>query len=105
MPYNPDRFSSTYETEQGAEIWEFLNSRENVVRMETATYLFRPAVEPLSPMLFDRFGAHVKIDRIKQMIGHMVRQIMEARGYRIDRNDVRITRENNIFTRATRYTE
>lgn len=103
MPYYPEHFSSTYEKGGGPDLWEFLNSPDNVVRMETATYLSRPAVEPLSPKLFERFGEHVQADRIKQMIGHMVRQIMEGRGYHIDRNGVRITRSGNIFTRGTRY--
>jgi hypothetical protein len=37
------------------------------------------------------------------MIGHMVRQIMEERGYRLDRSGVRIRRRNNIFFSGSRY--
>nr|WP_306263365.1 hypothetical protein [Pararhizobium sp. IMCC3301] len=102
-PYNPDRFNSTYETKNGEEIWAFLNEHDNIIRMETATYLARPAVEPLSPKLKAKFGDDITEDRVKQMIGHMVRQIMEKRGYHHDQNAVRISRALNIFTRASRY--
>lgn len=101
--YEPSRFASTYETQNGIEIWSFLNQPENIVRMETATYLARPAAEALSPQLVERFGESIAEDRIKQMTGHMIRQILESRGYRVDRSNVRINRDGNIFSSATRY--
>lgn len=101
--YKPDRFGSTFDNEGGDAIWAFLNENDNKIRMETATYLSRPALEPLSPKLLEKFGEAITEDRVKQMIGHMVRQIMEHLGYRLDQNDVRITREGNMFTRASRY--
>ncbi len=105
LKYEPGRFASTYESDNGRKIWLFLNEPENVVRMETATYLSRPAAEPLSPYLLERFGKMIREDRIKQMTGHMIRQVLESNGYRIDRSNVRISREGNIFTSATRYTK
>jgi len=101
--YNKGTFQNTYDGGNGDAIWEFLNSERAVTMMETATYLYRPAVEPLSNELEQRFGSVVREDRVKQMIGHMVRQIVEARGYRVDRNNVKIRREDNIFKRGTRY--
>ena len=103
MNYNPDRFRSTFETENGDEIWAFLNEHDNILRMETATYLSRPALEPLSPELLKKFGDAITEDRTKQMVGHMTRQIMERLGYRLDQNGVRITGEGNMFSRASRY--
>ena len=73
----------------GQGLWAFLNEHDNIIRMETATYLERPAVEPLSPSLLQRFGDEVRQDRVKQMIGRMVRQILEVHGFRIDRHEVR----------------
>lgn len=70
--------------------------------METASFLERAAVEPLAPGLVAEFGSNIAQDRIKQMIGHMVRQIMEARGYEIDRPGLRITRES-LFSSGARY--
>jgi len=104
MPvYNPGRFASTYEAGVGRQIWLFLNQSDNIIRMETASYLSRPAAEPLSPGLYEEFGDPVKVDRIKQMTGHMIRQILENRGYQLDQSGVRINRPGNIFASATRY--
>ncbi|WP_417480940.1 hypothetical protein [Maricaulis sp.] len=101
--YKPNRFSSTFDNDGGKDIWAFLNQPDNIIRMETATYLVRTAAEPLSPFLLSRFGDDIRAPRLKQMIGHMIRQIMESRGYHVDRNNVRITTTDNMFTSATRY--
>lgn len=101
--YRPDKFAMTFKDESGQALWDFLNEPETVIRMETASYLSRPAVEPLSPSLLQRFGPMVKRDRIKQMIGHMARQVMEAKGYSLDRSNVKITRVGNMFASASRY--
>jgi hypothetical protein len=101
MKYVPGSFSDVFGTELGQALWAFLNERENIVRMETATYLKCPAVEALTPGLLERFGDAVRKDRIKQCIGNMIRQIMESRGYQLDRQNVRIA--DNLFASATRY--
>ncbi len=101
--YNAGRYSTTFANEGGKEIWEFLVNPENLIRMETATYLSRPAIEPLSPFLLERFGDLAKQDRMKQMMGHMVRQIMESRGYVLQQGNVKISSANSIFSRASRY--
>lgn len=101
--YNPGRFISTYENENGQAIWDFLNLPENIIRMETASYLKKPAVTPLSVGLLNEFGETIKVDRMKQMIGHMVRQIMENKGYRLDQSHVKITIKNNIFGSGSKY--
>jgi hypothetical protein len=46
--------------------------------METATLLHRAAVESLASGLIAKFGDEVRGERTNQMIGHVVRQIMEA---------------------------
>ncbi len=104
MNYDAGRYITTFANEGGKEIWEFLVDPKNLIRMETATYLSRPAIEPLSPFLLERFGERAKQDRIKQMMGHMVRQIMENRGYVLKQGNVKISSANNIFSRASRYT-
>jgi len=101
--YRPDKFVNTFKEESGQEIWDFLNEPESLLRMETASYLARPAVEPLSPTLLARFGPSIKRDRIKQMIGHMARQVMEARGYRLEGSNVKIKRIGNMFASGSRY--
>ena len=103
MQYEPDRYRTTFESNHGDELFAFMTEPENLIRMETATYLSRPAIEPLSPFLVQRFGAKIAVDRMKQMMGHMVRQIMEQRGYRLEQGNVKITSPGNIFSRASRY--
>ncbi len=103
MEYIPGRYSSTYANEGGKEIWNYLTMPQNIIRMETATYLSRPAIEPLSPALLKRFGDEVRKDRIKQMMGHMVRQIMENGGYVLQQSNVKISNAGCIFSRASRY--
>ncbi len=100
--YDPGVFSKRYESSVGLDLWIFLNEADNIIRMETATALGRPAVEGLEEPLLDRFGADVLEKRTKQMIGHMVRQIMEGNGYAIDVQNVKVT-NGAPFSRATRY--
>jgi hypothetical protein len=102
LDYVPQNFRDLAETPQGVELWAFLREHDNVVRMETATWLERAAIEPLAAGLVERFGAEVGDDRTKQMIGHMVRQVMAAIGYEPGRSSVRITRPS-LFTSATAY--
>ncbi|MFI5020556.1 MAG: hypothetical protein ACHQRJ_02735 [Alphaproteobacteria bacterium] len=102
--FDAGNFRQLAQTALGKTLWQFLNEHDNVIRMETATYLERPAVQPLSPGLLVRFGDEVRQDRVKQMIGRMVRQIMEPRGYHIDRQNVRIPATGDqMFASGTRY--
>jgi hypothetical protein len=100
--YDPQQFKNIHETESGQAIWRFLIRPDNVVRMQTASYFDRTAVEPLSEGLLAEFDVEVAEDRVKQYIGHAVRRIMEACGYHLDRQGMRITRES-LFTSASRY--
>ncbi|MCA9565060.1 MAG: hypothetical protein KC561_16295 [Myxococcales bacterium] len=106
MSYESKQFSDIADSPLGKRLWDFLNEHDNIIRAETATYLGRPAVEPLGPILvqqFPEFGKGTIEDRIKQTIGHMTRQILEERGYTVDRQGVRIKRDDNPFVSATRY--
>jgi hypothetical protein len=104
LDYHAQNFRDLFETDLGQAIWAFMKRPDNLVRMETATYLDRAAVEPLAPGLLRMFGPEIAEDRLKQMIGHMARQIMEEMGFELDRSGLRITRES-MFTTATRYKE
>jgi hypothetical protein len=80
-----------------AALWRFMLRPENIIRMEAVTAVERPAVEALSGPLLWEFGRDVAHPSIKQMVGHMARQIMEALEYEVDRRRVRITRPG-LFT-------
>lgn len=100
--YNPGVFASLFNSELGQSLWSFLNQPDTIVQLETATALDRPAVEAIEEPLLEKFGAAVLEDRVKQMIGHMVRQIMEHRGYVIGVQNTKIT-NGAPFSRATKY--
>lgn len=99
--YDPQNFRDVADTELGRAVWAWLAREENVIRMETASYLERAAVEPLGPLLVEHFGAEIAEDRLKQLIGHMVRQIMEALGYELVQPGMRIAK--GMFTTGARY--
>lgn len=103
--YKPNNFTKkTYEEENGAIMWDFLNRYDNIVRMETATYFGYPAAEALSESLICRFGDDIrKNDDVHQMIGNMIRQIMELYGYRLKSESETIKSGGNIFGTAALY--
>lgn len=70
--------------------------------MKAASALDRPAVEALEEPLMVKFGARIMEDRVKQMCGHMVRQIMEAEGYQVGVQNAKIT-NGAPFSRGTKY--
>lgn len=101
LTYNPEKFASLYATETGQQIWAFLGQPENIARLETASELRKPAVEGLEEQLLAEFRENVLADRVKQMVGHMVRQILEQRGWVLDQSDVKI--QSVPFRKAARY--
>lgn len=99
--YRPDKFSSLYESELGQRIKSFLTRDDNVARLETASQLSKPAVEGIEEQLLAEFREDVLVDRVKQMVGHMVRQILEQRDWVLDQTDVKV--QSVPFSKATRY--
>ena len=99
--YNPEKFASLYASKIGRQLWAFLTLPENVARLETASELSKPAVEGIEEQLLEAFREGVLADRVKQMIGHMVRQILEQRGWVLDQGDVKV--QSVPFIKATRY--
>jgi hypothetical protein len=100
--FDSGSFSDVANTPTGRALWKFLNSEDSLARLDTATYLQRPALEGLQPQLLARFGDEIRPDRWKQMIGKMTRQIMEERGYSFVRAGAR-TKVRDLFTSAARY--
>ena len=101
--YRPDHFKHHYATPLGRALWDWLHHPDTLQIMEVASYLRRPAVEALSPYAEARFGAELRRKSTRQMIGHMVRQVLEAKGYHLDRNNVRIRRPGNMFFSGSSY--
>ena len=102
-PYRPDKFATTFETMKGADFWAWLHQDHIVLMMETACYLRRPSIEAISPTLQVAFPQMRRSVKLRQMIGHMVRQILEQLGYHLDRANVRIKHGGNLFTFGSAY--
>jgi len=104
MNYHPGKFSDKASQPIGKEIWDFLNSPENQIRMETAVELRKPPAEALAKVLVERFGDEIQEHRIRQMIGHMIRQVMEHLGYQLQTQSRKVGNKR-LFTRAATYVE
>jgi hypothetical protein len=102
--YDAGNFSDLAELTLGKNLWEFLNREDNIVRMETATDLGRTAAEAISKKLLEEFGDDVKVNRVKQMIGHMIRQVMENRGYQLGYQNVKVD-DKRLFVKASKYVD
>ncbi len=102
LEFDAGPFLEIASTPLGSALWGFLQEKEMLIRLETATYLKRPALEAVQEQLLERFGDEIRGDRWKQMIGRMTRQVMEAHGYLLDQTGVRIG-GGGLFTSAARY--
>jgi len=102
-PYEAGQFADVFgRDEEAKEVWEFLHERDNVLRMQTASELGRPAVEALAKRLLDRFAPWIEQPRIKRMVGHMTLQVMEANGFEFRKKGARV-KVGGLFQRASLY--
>jgi hypothetical protein len=101
LTYNPEKFASLYATPVGQRFWAFLIEDATIARLETASELGRPALEGVEEQLLEEFQGEALVDRNKQMIGHMTRQIMEQRGWVLDQSEVKV--QSVPFIKASRY--
>ena len=101
MPTAPRNSHHSMQSDLGQRIWAFLTRPDNVARLETASELGKPAVEGIEEQLLAEFREEVLADRVKQMVGHMVRQILEQRDWVLDQTDVKV--QSVPFSKAARY--
>ena len=97
-------------------IWDLISCRENIIRMITATEIERTAAESLGKQLELLYPKEKDGDlntKRKQMIGYMIKVLMELFGYKVYRQRMQITtlregadpekRKSNYFYTASRY--
>ena len=99
--YSPEKFAALHSSDLGQRIWAFLTRPDVVARLETASELSKPAVEGIEEQLLEEFREEILADRVKQMVGHMVRQILEQRDWVLDQTDVKV--QSVPFRKAARY--
>ena len=107
VDYDPGPFTNVYHTPLGRDLWNFLNQDSTIRQMQNASDNGRPAVEPLEGLLPDQLRrplvGHEDVDRLKQMIGHMVRQVLELErnGYEHLRYGAQV--QGRLFTSGSLY--
>jgi hypothetical protein len=107
-------FGDLYKTEQGQKIWKFLNDPISIARMQAVSDVGKPALLGVESLLIDNFQIQdresvsekdkAQFDRLKQMLGAMARQVMEANGYKLHSNNVKVP-NSQVFFSASRYTK
>ncbi|RYY80948.1 MAG: hypothetical protein EOO69_00605 [Moraxellaceae bacterium] len=116
MSYNfqSKNFKELFETPYGQELWNFLNTEASICRLQTASDLRKPALlgiekhllkaELIDPSSSVSHEDKALYDRTKQMLGAMVRQVLEHNGYEFETDNVR-TPTSKIFKTASLYRE
>jgi len=98
-----------YKTDKDAlAIWSFLNEPSTIIRMDTATFLGRPALEALTQLLLNNFSQcfdseqqedNKVISEYKRLTGHMVRKVLENHGLEHYKSGVKV--RTGIFSTAS----
>ena len=63
------------------ETWELITARENIIKMTAVTEIKRTAAEILGPLFEEKCSQSGNIIAGKQMIGYMIKIVMECFGY------------------------
>ena len=101
-----------YEIQFSKRLWLWLQKKPQILRMQTASDLNRPAVQPLIKFFHHNFPEMIKFkknkkefDKIKQMIGHMIRMIMEDNsvGYEHHKYNISCADKTGLFNKASKY--
>jgi exosome complex RNA-binding protein Rrp4 len=114
--FNSKQFPDIYPGDKGLKIWNFLNERDTVVRMQAVSDIGKPALLAIEKNLIFDFGIiekenqkqisseeKSKNDNLKRMIGSMVRQVLEQNGY-VWVKSSKVT-NSKLFSTAALYVE
>ncbi|WP_228068989.1 hypothetical protein [Marivivens aquimaris] len=101
LTYCPENFASLYTSEPSQRIWSFLTRDDKVWRLETASQLSKPAVQGIEEQLFAEFREEILTDRVRQLVGQMVRQFQVQQDWALYQTDVKV--QSVPFSKAARY--
>ena len=107
IEYQPGRFAPLFE--KYPELWDLLRRKTTVTRMKEDSRHGRPAVVALDSEseeiweVLDRATEAGDYDAVKQMIGSMTKQSMQAEGYKIIPGPPRAITSSWIFASGARY--
>ncbi len=93
-----------YDTDLGKKLWQFLNEEKSLIKMEAASDIERPALEPLQKDLkniVDKYDLDTnKLISYKQLIGVMCKDILLRNGFQLVKTGVKIRKEIFFKTAA-----
>jgi hypothetical protein len=93
-------FADLASTPAGKAIWKLLNDR--VLALVTASMLGHAALDGVVLELEAEFGEHLGDDRVRRMVGAMIREILAQEGWSIEGQNVKL-QLGTQFSVATRY--
>jgi hypothetical protein len=99
--YKPERFASLY-ADVGPKLRQFFASPVVLALLEGSVKLRRPAVEAIEERLLQHAKDDVQNQRVRQLVGHMIRHLMAELGYELDQPEVRLP-SGVLFTCGARY--
>jgi hypothetical protein len=102
MTYEPGTFKDVFETPMGHDVWDFLTTEKSICKLTLTSDLDYPAVEGIGDDLFNHFDKAIREDRYKQMIGHMIRQILEKNGYNHVKHSIKCSKQK-LFSNGSKY--
>lgn len=105
--YDP-RFFKLAKSDEGKELWEFLNRPEVIESLKEASRYQRAAVDAVTEEIEQTFGERLiatgKVLQYKRMIGAMIYNILLPRGFEFVRYGVHCVRGTFLIT-GTLYKE
>jgi hypothetical protein len=91
------------DTPFATQLWDFCNSQEALTCLKVTSFLGCAAVDGLQLLLFEKIDKKQFYNqKVKQMIGRMVKQIMQTQGYVVDVKATK-TRQKSLFSTGARY--
>lgn len=105
MDFKAGPFGELARSRTAKKLWDFLSERQNADRLEFASELGHAALDGVVERLEHAFPRDLKDARTRQMVGAMIRQILEDRGWQVEKSGLKVRRGNlGLFAVATRYT-
>lgn len=112
LMFQTKTFSDIYQSQQGKEIWLFLNEPISIARMQAVSDVGKPALLAIEKGLVQKGliserdnvseDNKAQFDRLKQMLGAMVRQVLEGNGYQLHASNVKVP-NSKVFYSASSY--
>lgn len=100
--FDSSYFGDAGRTKLADQLWRFLNSEDSVIRLIVASELRHVALDGVVLALEKKFGAVLKENRVRQMVGAMVKQVLAPHGWNVAEKSIKV-RFGEYFSVAARY--